>query len=126
MTTLTIEPAAAGFLDRATETDSATRKYLERARRGKLPQYGSPSTRDMWSPDVVNYGNDVSDFQKFRRALMTGIVVTGVASLACMAQSYGAIDSSIIKGVVDIFGGPAIPVLGTGMASYGLAIGLQR
>ncbi|MBS3051529.1 MAG: hypothetical protein J4400_05260 [Candidatus Aenigmarchaeota archaeon] len=106
-------------MDCAIESDRATRKYLERAERGLLPQYGSPSTRDGWVPDFINYDMETaSDTQKIERALITGMAGGAAAALTCMAQSYGAIDSNIVSETMELFGGPVIPALGAALASY--------
>lgn len=101
-------------MDHAIEMDRVTRKYLELAARRKLPSY----ERHDVPRQVVYDMSDGKEDARQNRAVTGAIVAGGLAALACMAQHYGAIDSSIVKGAMDILGsaGPAIASMPAGYA----------
>lgn len=74
-------------------------------RRGDLPDYSGPSCREGYAPKYV--GRDMGrgmEINERGNAAITSIAAAGAAALACMAQHYGAIDSSYVSGAIDLLG----------------------
>src|SRR3989338_8767146 len=108
MTTLTIKHGADGFLDRES--------------RGMLPDYNHRDTNLRFVGYDMGPGMEI---EQRTNSIASAMITGGAVALACMAQHYGAIDSSIISSAVDILGNWGVPIA-SAPVGYVIARAVQR